>query len=242
MLRVDGLGELHGKADAALQAVERRRVGLTLSSLQRAALALTVDPRTTLLDGRLPACECCFADYLTTNLPDYFARWVRVFPTEFRDRRKIGRLEGCRPTRRRVKPLCGSFTSCGTSLRPSCAITGPSSGHSRSCRASVVDAARLYEHAPARKAPPLDTLHTQKARGRFGSVHGLRLAWGSFDYGECVSVSVPRVSIFTTVVATPRLPSAAVLVTVAVVRLPPASSTMSCTRIISTVSAASVPE
>ena len=69
MLRVDGLGELHEEADAALQAVGRRRVGLALE-LAAGRLALTVDPRATLLDGPIPACECCFADYLTTDLPD----------------------------------------------------------------------------------------------------------------------------------------------------------------------------
>ena len=39
---------------------------------------------------------CCFADYLTTDLPDYFARWGRGFPTVFGDRRKMGRRAGCR--------------------------------------------------------------------------------------------------------------------------------------------------
>ena len=40
--------------------------------------------------------ECCFADCLITDFPDYFARWVRGFPTVFGDRRKGGRLAGCR--------------------------------------------------------------------------------------------------------------------------------------------------
>jgi len=42
------------------------------------------------------AAECCFADYVRTDLPDCFARWVRGFPTVFRDRRKRGGLAGCR--------------------------------------------------------------------------------------------------------------------------------------------------
>ena len=39
---------------------------------------------------------CCFADYLITDLPDCFARWGRGFPAVFCDRRKRGRLAGCR--------------------------------------------------------------------------------------------------------------------------------------------------
>ena len=39
---------------------------------------------------------CCFADCLITDFPDCFARWVRGFPTVFGDRRKVGRLAGCR--------------------------------------------------------------------------------------------------------------------------------------------------
>ena len=35
--------------------------------------------------------DCCFADYLITDLPDYVARWGGGFPTVFRDRRKLGR-------------------------------------------------------------------------------------------------------------------------------------------------------
>ena len=40
--------------------------------------------------------RCCFADCLITDFSDYFVRWVRGFPTVFRDRRKMGRLAGCR--------------------------------------------------------------------------------------------------------------------------------------------------
>ena len=43
-----------------------------------------------------PGAVCCFADCLITDFSDYFARWVRGFPTVFRDRRKMGRLAGCR--------------------------------------------------------------------------------------------------------------------------------------------------
>ena len=38
----------------------------------------------------------CFADCLTTDFPDYFARRVPGFPTVFRDRRKVVRLARCR--------------------------------------------------------------------------------------------------------------------------------------------------
>ena len=50
--------------------------------------------RVALLPGTVTS--CCFADYLTTDLPDYFARWGRGFPTVFGDRRKMGRRAGCR--------------------------------------------------------------------------------------------------------------------------------------------------
>ena len=65
--------------------------------------------------------KCCFADYLITDLPDYFARWGRGFPTVFRDRRKMGRLAGCRTGVGAVQGGAPSLRSGPTGARPPCA-------------------------------------------------------------------------------------------------------------------------
>ena len=60
--------------------------------------------------------ECCFADYLITDLPDYFARWGGGFPTVFRDCRKMGRLAGCRTGVGAVQGAA-RLLRCATALR-----------------------------------------------------------------------------------------------------------------------------
>ena len=64
---------------------------VTLDLTRRVALAQGEDDQ-----QDWAAWYCCFADCLITDFSDYFARWVRGFPTVFRDRRKMGRLAGCR--------------------------------------------------------------------------------------------------------------------------------------------------
>ena len=59
---------------------------------------------------------CCFADYLITDLPDYFARWGGGFPTVFRDCRKKGRLAGCRTAIVAVQAASRHFR-CAAALR-----------------------------------------------------------------------------------------------------------------------------
>ena len=61
-------------------------------------------------------CRCCFADYLITDLPDYFARWGGGFPTVFRDCRKMGRLAGCRTGVGAVQGAA-RLLRCATALR-----------------------------------------------------------------------------------------------------------------------------
>ena len=74
---------------------------------------------------------CCFADYLITDLPDYFARWGGGFPTVFRDRRKMGRLAGCRTAvgavqaAARLLRFATALHGCPAAVRPTQYIHGP---------------------------------------------------------------------------------------------------------------------
>ena len=67
--------------------------GWELTGARREDLELRFETARRLPDNGDP---CCFADCLITDFSDYFVRWVRGFPTVFRDRRKMGRLAECR--------------------------------------------------------------------------------------------------------------------------------------------------
>ena len=64
------------------------------------------------------AARCCFADCLITDFSDYFARWVRGFPTVFGDRRKMGRLAGCRTGVGASRRCAAPALRCGPSGDP----------------------------------------------------------------------------------------------------------------------------